>query len=355
MTRLLWKGAAVSPTGCGRRQDAFQAWRGSLVAALLVLAMGFAVPVPALTLKIATISPDGTVWMKELRKAAAQIKARTDGRVKLRFYPGGVMGSDKNVLRKIRIGQLHGGAMTGGGLEQIHFDSQIYSLPFAFRSFAEVDYVRKHMDDMILDGLWERGYVGFGLAEGGFAYLMSNTPIQRQADLGRHKIWVPEGDTMSQIAFKTVGVSPIPLPLPDVLTALQTGLVDTVAASPIGAIALQWHTRVKYVTDTPLMYLYGVLIIKRKVFERLRPEDQAVLREVLEAAFRRLNHINREENAQARQALMEQGIRFVAPAAEEQARWYDLVTRAVVAEDLFSPAVLQTFQKHLHDFRARHP
>ncbi len=326
------------------------------VAVLLCLAMALAAPpAVALTLKIATISPDGTTWMKELRKAADLIKERTDGRVKLRFYPGGVMGSDKNVLRKIRIGQLHGGAMTGGGLEQIFFDSQIYSLPFAFRSFAEVDYVRSLMDDMILQGLYERGYVGFGLAEGGFAYLMSNAPIRRDTDLLRHKIWIPEGDTMSQLAFESVGVSPIPLPLTDVLTGLQTGLIDTVAASPIGAIALQWHTRVKYVTDTPLMYLYGVLIIQRKAFERLRDGDQAVVREILGATFRRLDRINREENHQAREALMNQGIRFVTPTSEEQARWYERVWRAVIDKNLFTPHVLQTFQKHLNEFRARHP
>ena len=309
----------------------------------------------ALTLKIATISPDGTTWMKEMRKGAALIKSRTEGRVKLRFYPGGVMGSDKNVLRKIRIGQLHGGAMTGGGLEQIYFDSQIYSLPFAFRSFAEVDYVRSRMDDMILHGLYERGYVGFGLAEGGFAYLMSNAPIRRNADLQGHKVWVPEGDTMSQLVFKAAGISPVPLPLPDVLTGLQTGLIDTVATSPIGAIALQWHTRVKYVTDTPLMYLYGVLIIKRKTFERLRPEDQAVVKAVLEDVFRRLNRLNREENRQARQALMDQGIEFVRPPAEEQARWYQLVARAVIDKHLFSQQILDTFQAHLDAFRAQHP
>ncbi len=328
----------------------------SAAALMLCLAMALAAPpAVALTLKIATISPDGTTWMKELRKAADLIKTRTDGRVKLRFYPGGVMGSDKNVLRKIRIGQLHGGAMTGGGLEQIYFDSQIYSLPFAFRSFPEVDYVRSRMDDMILHGLYERGYVSFGLAEGGFAYLMSEEPVRRRADLEGLKVWIPEGDTLSQLAFESIGISPTPLPLTDVLTGLQTGLIDTVAASPMGAIALQWHTRVKYVTDIPLMYLYGVLIIQRKAFERLQTGDQAVVREVLEATFRRLDRISREENRQAREALVNQGIRFVTPASEEQARWYELVRRAVIDENLFTPHVLQTFQKHLNEFRARHP
>ncbi len=275
----------------------------------------------ALTLKIATISPDGTTWMKELRAAAADIKQQTSGRVKIRFYPGGVMGNDKNVLRKMRIGQLHGGAMTGGGLGQIYPDSQIYSLPFAFRNNDEVDYVRARMDDDITQGLYERGYVSFGLAEAGFAYLMSNKPISGIADLNDRKVWIPEGDVISQMAFEAVGISPISLPLPDVLTALQTGLIDTVGASPIGAIALQWHTRVKYVTDTPLMYLYGILIVDRKVFDRIKPEDQKIVRSILVDVFNRLNTINRRENEQARHALAGQGIEFIQPSEEEKAHW----------------------------------
>ncbi len=328
-----------------------------MIRTLLVTLLSFlpAITAQALTLKIATLSPDGTVWMQELRRGAALIRERTGGRVKLRFYPGGVMGSDKNVLRKIRLGQLHGGAMTGGGLEQIDFDTQIYSLPFAFRSYEEVDYVRARMDHMILEKLYQRGYVGFGLAEGGFAYLMSNAPIRNNTDLQRHKVWIPEGDTMSQLVLQAAGVSPVPLPLPDVLTGLQTGLIDTVATSPLGAIALQWHTRVQYVTDTPVMYLYGVLIIQRRAFERLRPQDREVVREVLEEVFQRLNRINREEDAQARRALEEQGITFVRPAAGERERWASLAHRTVLEKSLFSSHVLETFQGHLDAFRARKP
>ncbi len=304
----------------------------------------------AITLKIATISPDGTAWMKELRKAAADIKQQTSGRVKIRFYPGGVMGNDKNVLRKMRIGQLHGGAMIGGGLGQIYPDSQIYSLPFAFRNTEEVDFVRARMDDVITQGLYERGYVSFGLAEAGFAYLMSNKPISGIADLNDRKVWVPEGDVISQMAFEAVGVSPISLPLPDVLTALQTGLIDTVGASPIGAIALQWHTRVKYVTDTPLMYLYGILIVSRKAFDRIKPEDQQVVRATLIDVFQRLNKINRQDNEQARHALAAQGIEFIRPSEEEKAHWDRAIKGRLIenrGNGYFSKAILDKLLTNL--------
>lgn len=327
-----------------------------MIRRLLVVVFLVALPLhaQALTLKIATISPDGTTWMKELRKGAGQIRQRTAGRVRFRFYPGGVMGNDQTVLRKIRIGQLHGGAFTGGGLEQIYFDSQIYSLPFAFRSYEEVDYVRSHMDDLILQGLYRHGFVGFGLAEGGFAYLMSDRPIRRSGDLRDHKVWVPEGDRMSQLIFNAAGISPVPLPLPDVLTGLQTGLIDTVGTSPIGALALQWHTRVKYVTDIPLMYLYGLLIVDRRVFERLSPDDQAVVREVMRDVFRRLDRLNREENTAARQALVGQGISFVAPSAADRSRWEAIIATAIDrlgGDGFFSRSMLETLQHHLDEFR----
>jgi len=260
------------------------------------------------------------------------------------------MGNDKNVLRKIRIGQLHGGAMTGGGLEQIYPDSQIYSLPFAFRNSEEVDFVRARMDKLVSQGLYERGYVSFGLAEAGFAYLMSSKPISSISDLKEHKVWVPEGDSISLLAFKAVNVSPVSLPLPDVLTGLQTGLIDTVGASPIGAIALQWHTRVKYVTDTPLMYLYGILIVDRKVFERLTSEDQQLVRTVMEDVFQRLNKINRQENEQARQALAAQGIEFIRPSPAEKSRWDNAIKSTIIKSNgngLFSSAILDKLLTNL--------
>ena len=114
-----------------------------------------------MTLKIATLAPDGSSWMQAMRDGAAEVDRLTEGRVKLRFYPGGVMGNENSVLRKIRVGQLQGGALTGGGLASLYPDSQIYSLPFLFLSYAEVAYVRERVDPILLEGLssqWLRQY-----------------------------------------------------------------------------------------------------------------------------------------------------------------------------------------------------
>ncbi|RDH81908.1 MAG: C4-dicarboxylate ABC transporter [endosymbiont of Escarpia spicata] len=308
----------------------------------------------ATTLKIATLAPDGTAWMKIMRAAAGEVKKKTDGRVKLRFYPGGVMGNDNSVLRKIRVGQLHGGAITGGGLAAVYPDAQLYSLPFLFHSLDEVDYVRARMDQEIIDGLRKKGFVSYGLGEGGFAYMMSNSPVRESADLRKQKIWIPEGDMINSVAFKTTGVSPIPLPITDVLTGLQTGLIDTVATSAIGAIALQWHTRVKYLTNIPLIYLYGTLAIKEKALKKLSPEDREVLHTQLTTAFQTLNSRNREDEKKALEALKKQGIDFIEPTTQGHQEWAQTAAATVKAlenDGLFSPELFRKVQGLLNKYR----
>ncbi len=306
------------------------------------------------TFKIATIAPDGTGWMLEMREGAKRITRRTDNRVKFRFYPGGVMGNDKSVLRKLRIGQLHGGAITGGGLALIDPNTLIYSLPFTFRSEGEVDYARAHMDPVLIESLEEAGFVTLGFVEGGFAYLMSNAPLHGMEDLQGKKVWIPEGDRISRAVFEDMNISPIPLPLPDVLTGLQTGLIDTVGASAIGAIALQWHTRIKYVTDTPLIYLYGALLIDRRAFLKLDAKDQTVVREVMSEIAARLKSQTREDDRKATQALKNQGITFVTPSQEAVMSLHRSVARTAnhLAEDGVVPLhLLEELRAHLNDYR----
>ena len=320
--------------------------------ALLILAMP--VQLPAATIKIATLSPDGTSWMRAMRSAGAEIAKGTAGRVKLRFYPGGVMGNDASVMRKIRVGQLQGGAITPGALNAVDKDLQVYGIPFLFRDLAEVDHVRNHMDARLMKGLERKGFVSFGFAEGGFAYLMSREPIRTVGELRARKVWSPEGDRVSLTAFESVGVSPVTLPITDVLTALQTGLVDTVASPAVGAIALQWHTRVKYLTDVPLLYTYGLLVISNKAFAKLTTSDREVVREILTRTFKAIDHQNRKDGAQALAVLKRQGIGFVTPPPGDLERWRRTVDTAVQRLErrgFFSKDVVARVRKLVEDYR----
>jgi TRAP-type C4-dicarboxylate transport system substrate-binding protein len=312
--------------------------------------------VPAVTLKIATLAPDGSSWMEAMREGAAEVARHTDGRVKLRFYPGGVMGNDNSVLRKIRVGQLHGGALTGGGLASIHPDTQIYSLPFLFRSYDEVAYVRERLDPVLFQGLRDNGFVSLGFGGGGFAYLMSQVPLARVDQVKQQKVWVPEGDEISRRAMQATGVSPIQLPLTDVLTGLQTGLIDTVAISPSGAIALQWHTRIDALTDVPLLYLYGALVLQNRAFERLSEPDRQHLRRVMMQVFQRISAQNQQDNQEARKALSKQGIEFVQPDEHDMRAWRRAVDQAVqemARQGIYSEVLLKRVRALLEEYRDR--
>lgn len=308
----------------------------------------------AITFKIATVSPDGTFWMQEMRAGAKQIEKETQGRVKFKFYPGGVMGSDESVLRKIRIGQLQGGAVTAGSMTEIAPDIAIYELPYLFESLDQVDYVRSKMDAELVDALEQKGFVSFGLAEGGFSYMMSDEPLQSVADVRNKKVWMPSNHPVGEAVFRSADISPVPLPLSDVLTGLQTGLIDTIITSPIAAIALQWHTKINYVMDEPLTYFSALLVIEKKAFNRLNDEDRKIVRSVMSDAFKRINEQNRKDNVEAKQALINQDIRFIplSPASAKEWRQVgDAAMRELEKQNKYSDKAYKDLMKYLDESR----
>ena len=290
----------------------------ALLAALLLLAGHSS---HAATFKVATLSPDGSFWMKTMREAGKKVEAATDNRVKFKWYPGGVMGDDKAVLRKMRVGQLQGAALPMGELLSFYPDSQAYGIPFLFNSYEEVDYVRSQLDDSLITGFAEGGMEVLGIAEGGFGYFLTAEPVRVPADLQQQKVWVPQNDVVSARLAQSIGVTPIPLTLPDVLPGLQTGLVNTVAVSPMGAIVLQWHTRVAHITDIPLMYFCGVISLTGKSFNKLSADDQAVVKAVFGKAFKLIDERNRMDNVKAFEALTNQGVETVVLTDAERDAW----------------------------------
>lgn len=275
----------------------------------------------AKTIKIATLSPEGTFWMKQMRVGAKIIKEKTQGRVKFKFYPGGVMGNDENVLRKIRIGQLHGGAVTLAAISKSTPDVTLYGLPYLFSSLDDAAEVRKTTDSMLTEKIEQNGFVNFGFAQGGFTYLMSNEPIYSLDDLRQRKSWIPEKSDVGLSIFHYIGVSPVTLPLSDVLTGLQTGSINTIVTSPIGALALQWHTHIKYVTDQPINYLTAMMIVDETVFNKLSKADQVIVRQVMEDVYAEIDEQNKIDNIAARKALINQGVEFIKLSEKEKVEW----------------------------------
>jgi TRAP-type C4-dicarboxylate transport system substrate-binding protein len=327
----------------------------SLVTAGLLLAAG---PAFALDLKIASVAPDGSRWMQQMRAGAEEIQSRTGGRVVIKFYPGGVMGNDAQVLRKIRINQLQGGAFTAGGLGERYGALNLYGIPLLFRSLDEVDAVRAVLDTQLAAGLDQAGFVTFGFIEGGFANLLSNEPIRSVEDMRRKKVWVPEGDFISFMAMETMGLSPVVLPVTDVLTGLQTGLIEIAFASPVAALVLQWHTKVKYMTDLPISYSMGILAIEKNAFAALTADDQAIVREVLTRYMGGLDREARDDNRRAADVLAQSGVQSVSVNAADVDTWRSTIAGIhpkLRERPEIDVAMFERLLALLADYRQSHP
>ncbi len=326
-------------------------FQGLLILSLTV-SLFIGLPVSAATYKIATISPDGLSWMQQLRKSVKQIDTLTDGRVKFKIYPGGVQGDDATVLRKMRIGQLHGGAVAAGSLTRFYPDLQIYNLPLQFKDYEEVDHIRGEMDQMIASGLEEAGIVTFAFTETGFAYLMTQEPVASLEDLQSLKPWIPDNDPIAAELVKSFGVSPIPLNITDVLAGLQTGLINAVVAPPAVALALQWHNHVQYMTDMPLVYIYSMLAMDQKAYRRISEDDRKIVRAVMDRLFQKVEAETRLDNAKALAALETIGIKTVSvdsPEAWQQAA--DASVENLIGSGEISPESVELYLSNLEAYR----
>jgi TRAP-type C4-dicarboxylate transport system substrate-binding protein len=329
------------------------------ILAILVLTAGLTLglPLQAATLKIATVTPENSQWMKDMRAGAKEIKERTEGRVQIKYYGGGIMGNDQKVLSRIRIGALQGGAFTPTALAGQYSNLNLYGLPMVFDSEEEAAFARSRLDARLSAGLEEAGFVNFGFAAGGFAILMSNTPVDSLDDLKGKKVWIPEGDDISRRAMEAMSLSPVTLPLTDVLTGLQTGLIDIVAMSPIGALVLQWHTKVKYITELPLVYTLGFMAVDKKAFGKLSEDDQAIVREVMGRTYKNFDKTNLIDNRGARDALLNTGIKVVPVTPEE----YEKVRTALMklnvdlaSQGHFDKALFDEMLKYVSEYRSEH-
>lgn len=311
-------------------------------------------PVLAQTLKIATIAPEGSSWMNDMRTGAKAIEEHTGGRVKFKFYGGGVQGNDKQVQRKMRTGQLHGGAFTSGAMNMFQRDADLFAMPMMFDSIEEARFVRGKMDGVVRQRLEDAGYVNFGFAGAGFAYMMSNQPLQTLADLKGQKVWIPEGDPIGFAALRALGIAPVVMPVTDVMTGLQTDLLDSVTVPPVGAVVFQWHTRLRYITELPIAYVYAALLIDKRAFSKLTSEDQQIVRDVMEGIYRKFDRNGVIDNRNALQALVDNGLQLVVPDTTNISEWRAIVSSShyrMAEEGTFDVALLDRMQRLVDEFR----
>ena len=324
----------------------------SLIA--LVLLPGALFGGDAFVIKIATLSPEGTSVMQKLHAASDEIFRNTEGRIKFKIYPGGVMGNDNVVMRKMRTGQIHGSTFTAGGLSAVVSNYQILSLPLLFRNYEEMEAARKKIEPALTKSLEQKGYVSMGIVEGGFAYMMSSNPVGGPEDLQGRKVWIPEGDPIGRAVFDEANVPPVPLPLPDVLTGLQTGLIDTVASPPVATVALQWFTKVKYLTQEPLLYTYATFAFSDQAWKKISESDRAIVKTAMERFILELNSTNRKDNQKAMETLKNQGLEFVKIREGSKGKMQKLADAAIdklVSQGQFDSSMLAQIRAEVNRIR----
>ncbi|MFT7559606.1 MAG: TRAP-type C4-dicarboxylate transport system substrate-binding protein [Flavobacteriales bacterium] len=322
----------------------------------LIAVMAVSFHANAAVLKFSTAYPDGTYVVKTLKAAGKDIEAKTEGRIKLKFYPGGVQGDNKTVLKKIKRGILHGALLEGGAMGSEFKDGQVYNAPMAFNNYDEVNYVRERMDAELLQGYADAGWKMFGFIDGGFAYAMTNKAVSDIEGLKQQKLWLPANDPLSEKVANALGLSPIYLGIGEVLTALQTGAIDAIAAPPAAALTLQWYSKVKHVTDAPFMYTYGTLALADKAFSKLSTADQQLVDQVLTEAISNIDSNSRADNLKAFDALASQGLTITAPNAEAAARLKtqaDKATATLVEQGEFSAERLARLNALLAEARSQ--
>ena len=305
--------------------------------------------------KFATIAPAGTTWVKLLQEWGDEVKQASNGRLVFKIYPGGVQGDEPEVLKKIRFGQLQGGAFTGYGIGKIYSPARVLELPFLFENIEEIDYVRKLFMPEVEQGYRDNGYELLGWMEVGFVYFFSKQPIRTLDDLKERRIWNWQGDPLGQAFFAASGLSPIPLSIIDVYTSLSTGLIDTVYAPPLGAIAMQWFTKTQYITNVPMANGIGSLVASRRFYQNLPQDLQKILKRTGTATGEKLVAATRKDNIKSLETLLQRGMTMVEPEESlESAALQEIRIRAgenLMENGYIPEATIDRVNQWLQDFR----
>jgi len=329
--------------------------RGTALAIAVVIAAALPASAQAQrTLKIATLAPEGSSWMKLFREWDKTVQKRTHGRLKLKFQPGGVAGDERDMVRLMQQGRVQGAALTGQGIGLIQPEVRVLELPFLIRTDAELDHVRRAMGEDLRHKVEERGYVVLAWGDAGWIHVFSGPPVATRADFMKAKVWAWTDDPIVRALLQAFGVRGVPLGVPDVLPGLTTGQIDVVYGSPLTTLSLGWYRKVKYMIDVPLVYATGALVVSKREFDQLEPEDRQALVETALALEPKLLRTVREGNAAAMVQLRRAGIQVVklAPAVVASFESDALKVWKQLAGSVYSTQSLDRVKKLLADYRA---
>lgn len=307
-------------------------------------------------IKFSILAPEGSTWVNVMKEMDKELQTASGGRLAFKIYAGGVSGDERDVIRKMRINQIHAAGLTGVGLGDIVPAVRVLELPMLFKNYQEADYVKSKLQKEFETQFEQKGYVLLGWSEAGFVNIFSNKPIKSKADMSGTKWWAWEGDPLVKAMYDSLGIVPIPLALPDVLTSLQTNLIDAVYGPPLGVIALQWFTKTKYMTDLNLANSTGAMIMSKVEFSKLPPDLQSLLKTTADKYGNKLIQSIRQDNARSVETLKKNGIQVVAvsPADQAELEKAALDVRPKLVSKLYSQELLNRVQSLVEEYRKTH-
>ena len=304
------------------------------------------------TLKIATLAPEGSIWMQALNDAKAEVETATAGAVKLKIYPGGIMGSEKDVLFKIKTGQLQGGGFMGYAIGKICPDANALMFPMVFRTYEEVDQAMEKMRPALAASARANGFEALGWTEVGFSYAYSTKPIDTLEQLRATKVWGLDSPMLMEL-FAAAGISAIPANVTDVLTALQTGSLETVFGPPTAAVAVQWHTKVRHYNTMRLTYAIGGVFVSTAGWSQVPPAQREAVANAIDRHCRLLSPKVRKSDNEALEYLQAQGVSASAETSELRAVFEQVAATALlkVKGAVFSAEAWDLLQQYLREIR----
>ena len=333
-------------------------WRTQIAAALLVLAGFAALPASAQVIKLGTIAPEGSPWLDAIRGMADEWKAATGGKIEFRIYPGGVVGDDPDMVRKMRIGQLQAAALSNTGLYDIAHEMQALQMPMMLTSYEELDYVRDRMAPKLEAILEAKGFKVLNWGDAGWIHFFSQQPLLRPDDLKPMKLWVWAGYPAYVEAWKDGGFHPVELASTDILTGLQAGLINAFPAPPLLALANQWFGAAKQMCDVKWAPAIGATVITMKSWQAIDPAVREKLLASARAAGLRLQGQVRKLDDEAIAAMQKRGLVVNHVTPEGVAEFERVAVESAYPKLIGNvvPADIVAEVKKLRDeFRARTP
>jgi TRAP-type C4-dicarboxylate transport system substrate-binding protein len=319
----------------------------------LTLCLLLALPASAATrLKVATLAPEGSTWTNVFHDMNRRLVELTEGRVSIRLYAGGVAGDEVDVVRKMRVGQLQGAAITSVGLSEIQQQLMVLQAPGLFRNWEELDHARAQLSERFQGLLREKGFEVVMWGDAGFNRFFSNKRITSPADMQGTKPWCWTQDGVYQAYFGALGVQPVSLGVPEVLPSLQTGLIDAFAAAPLPAVALQWFSRAKYMLDIPQTVTIGAVVFTKEALDKLDAKDRAAMAQVAAEFSSVMAQAVRKDNEVAVEAIRKAKVEIVRG---DSSVWQKQAEQAAdaAAGKVYPAPLLAEVRKSVAAYRAR--